>query len=136
MRKVLRKIFGLAGLFGIILGMHGVYIHFTKMTTYSIEEMIKGFPSQNKLFTVIPVGPLGDTIRWMSDCDFLVEEERTRKALPPARTYVMLIKRSFFDEETWLLPEPVTPPGAARQRRSGTADVRRVARPVVASGGM
>lgn len=70
LRKVLRKIFGLASLFGIILGAHGLYIHFTRMTTYSIEEIIKGFPSQNKLFTVIPVGPLGDTIRWMSDLGF------------------------------------------------------------------
>lgn len=69
-RKALRKIFGLAGLFGIILGAHGIYIHFTRMTTYSVEEIIKGFPSQNKLFTVIPVGPLGDTIRWMSDLGF------------------------------------------------------------------
>ncbi len=70
MNKVLRKLFGLAGLIGIILGAHGVYIHFTRMTTYSIEEIMQGFPSQNKLFTFIPVGPGGDIIRWMSDLGF------------------------------------------------------------------
>ena len=62
MKKIPIIIFGLAGLFGIILGVHDIYIHLTRMTTYIIEEIIHGFPSQNKLFTIIPVGPAGDVI--------------------------------------------------------------------------
>ena len=70
MKKILRKILGLVGLLGCILGAHGVYVHFTRMTTYTVDEIIRGFPSQNKLFTVIPVGPAGDVVRWMSDLGF------------------------------------------------------------------